>query len=434
MAETLGKSKPVNPDEIPEVLKSAGQESEAPKGDSPESLEEEFGLGRKNFFSKMSEQARAIAVSAYEGFKKIPGVDKVIGRLGISYNQFWINRWDKKAFNAKGKAESLHEINDDQITELNKTKKELESAIADLEKSGASNADSLKLRLTVLGKKMEELEAKNSSADEKFRRTNEKKEKYVTERNRIADKLIEKYEKSLKPLENTLEGLETERLKAELLTAAAEARYEIMQDQLERIEKQKERVKSILEQSGESERKIRIDGTIKELEAKLKTQRQKIERENENLERKNKEISERIDKVKSKADVYRQEKAEFEGVKKRGPGVIAPIEAKKQPEEAPLDTPEEIEEEESKEEQAKSISDLIARWNSEFKGDKSVVSNLPEFINSTPFLKAIKYSPDQKVTLKGFKKIVEVYFKLRKIPSGKFKELFNKFEKSMKNV
>ncbi len=46
----------------------------------------------KSFFEKMSDKGIKIAGRVYKGLYDIPIINRVVGKLEIAYNQFWIDR------------------------------------------------------------------------------------------------------------------------------------------------------------------------------------------------------------------------------------------------------------------------------------------------------------------------------------------------------
>jgi len=101
----------------PEGVKNQKRAAEQIKGNINSVLSPE----NKNFLEKMSEEGIKIASQVYEGLYNTPHVNRIVGKLEIAYNQFWIDKYQQKAAKFKGKIDSL----DLRIGAIDESKKKL---------------------------------------------------------------------------------------------------------------------------------------------------------------------------------------------------------------------------------------------------------------------------------------------------------------------
>ena len=101
----------------------------------------------------MSEVGVKIASPVYEGLYNTPGVNRIVGKLEIAYNQFWIDKYQQKAAKFKGKMDGL----DLRIGVLDESKKEIESFIKSLKSQNIPGAESLQIKLQNIDRQKVEL-------------------------------------------------------------------------------------------------------------------------------------------------------------------------------------------------------------------------------------------------------------------------------------
>jgi len=219
----------------------------------------------QGFFGKMSEAGKKIANQAYEGLYKIPVVNRVVGKMEIAYNQFWVDRHEKKAVKFKGKMDVL----DIQMGVLDQSKKEIGSVITNLKLEHTPGADSLQLRLKEMDQKKIKLLNKKDKIQSKFESRENKAKLYTNERDKIADRFIGRYNEKLAPMEKELDRLQTCKDEVDLSVDVMEARHHQFLAKLEGTERQKTEIEEALRRAGMSEGKIRKSVDIKTLEEVL---------------------------------------------------------------------------------------------------------------------------------------------------------------------
>ncbi len=415
----------------------------------------------KSFFNKISEGAKNIANQAYENIYKVPGVNKIVGKLEAGYNQLWANRHEKKAVKFKDKMDKL----DLQIGVKKYREEKIDSAIRDLQKRGHFGGDP-QLKLQKLNKEKFALENKKDKVQSKLESRDNKVSLYINKRDTIADRLINHYEEKLKPMEEELEKLQSLKDQAELSVAVEEVKYKEQIKKLKEEEKEKLEIEEKLKEGGLSEKEIKkatkeIEDSIAEGHLVIKRGRLEFAQEREKLNKK-------IAKADAKANPYRDKREEFNRIKQKRPLNIEAearersknvhyeekIEAhtrKDAPEiyvepssttsdqtsiESSTDfgTPpiQEIQEEEI---MKLEIPIYINSWNNyleEYGGDDFSV-----FVDGDDFLNKTGFSKNKTLEFLDFKNILKKYYKVKKLPVEKMnkfdKKIDDYFKKNFKN-
>lgn len=399
----------------------------------------------QSFLGRMSEGGKKLASQAYEGLYKIPGVNRVVGKLEIAYNQFWIDKHEEKAVGFKNKMDGL----DLKAGAFEQSKKEIESVIEDLKSQNIPGVESLQLKIKVIDQQKINLLNDKDKAQSKFEARENKAKLYTNERDRVADKLIGRYNEKLEPMEKELENLQTCKDQADLVIAVTEVKHKEQIAKLDGIEKRKTQVEEALRRTGMSEKEIGKFEAVKTLAGFLAEGREKIRLEKENLAQRKTKINEKIAKVDAKANPYRDKREEFARVKEGRPIKIEVATRERGREfkgteetashtraensgyessrtyeqESSVETGEETIEEDK---ERLKTQDYILGWNSYLQ--EKYGKKLPgELIDPKDFLRSTRLSAEHKLDFKDFKNILTKYYKFRKIPADKFNKSIDKF-------
>lgn len=344
----------------------------------------------QSFWGRMSEGGKKIASQAYEGLYKIPGVNRVVGKMEIAYNQFWIDRHEEKSVEFKNKMDGLGLKSE----AFEQSKKEIESVIENLRQQNIPGVESLELKVKVIDQQKINLLNEKDKIQSKFEARENKTKLYTNERDRVADKLIGRYNEKLEPMEKELENLQTCKDQADLVIAVTEVKHKEQIAKLDDIEKRKTQVEEALRRTGMSEKEIRKFEAVKTLEGFLSQGRENIRTEKENLARRKAEINAKIAKVDAKANPYRDKREEFARVKE--------------------------------DKERLKTSDYVSGWNSYLQ--EKYGKKLPgELIDPKDFLRSTRLSAEHKLDFKDFKNILTKYYKFRKIPADKLNKSIDKF-------
>lgn len=393
---------------------------------------------------RISEGGKKIASQVYEGLYKIPGVNRVVGKLEIAYNQFWIDKHEEKAVQFKNKMDGLGLKSE----AFEQSKKEIESVIQDLKQQNIPGVESLELKIKVIDQQKINLLNEKDKVQSKFEARENKTKLYTNERDRVADKLIGRYNEKLEPMEKELENLQTCKDQADLIITVTEVKHKEQAEKLDNIEKRKTQVEEALRRTGMSEKEIRKFEAVKTLDGFLNQGRENIRIEKENLAKRKAEINQKIAKVDAKANPYRDKREEFARVKEGRPLKIeVPTRERGRDftgteettphtraessrseysssyeRESPVETEEVVEEDK---ERLNTVS-FISGWNAYLQ--EKYGKKLPgEMIDPKDFLRSTRLSAEHKLDFKDFKNILTKYYKFRKIPADKLNKSIDKF-------
>ncbi len=410
--------------ENPEEVKNQEKEGERVEIRFP-NLTSVLNLENKSFFERMSSKAREIANRLYEGVYKIPVVNRIVGKLEIAYNQFWIDRHQEKAVQLREKIDGV----DLQLAALEQSKKEIESAVDDLKKQNIFGAaESLQIKLQDIDRERMALLNKKDKFLTKFEARENKLKLYTNERDRIADKLIARYEEKLKPMEAELERLQTFNDQLDLLIAVTEAKHNQQLTKLNDIEKKKIQIEETLRKTGMSEKKIRKFEAIKQLEKIVADGREKIRIEKEILARRKAEINKKIARVDAKANSYRDKREEFVRIKKGRP-VKFEVAARQREEvfvgEEEIKVHRRVE---AVDEKRLKIAIFLAEWNTLVK---ERYKNAGKNIDVKDFLKETGLSETDELDFEDFKNILSRYYKFKKLPMEQYNQSIEQYNQNM---
>jgi hypothetical protein len=439
---------PPTPESDPGLNKEKNKVNKAGEINTNENIISVLGSRAKSFWGRMSEKGAKIANQVYEGLYKIPVVNRIVGKMEIAYNQFWIDRHQEKAAKFKEKMDSL----DLHINTLDQSKKEIKSVIESLKQQNIPGIESLQIKLQDIDRQKEGLLNERDRAQSKFEARDNKLKLYTNERDRVADKLIRRYEEKLKPMEAELERLQTSRNKIDLLVVVTEVRHKESLARLDDIEKKKTRIEEALRKTGMSEKEIRNFESIKVLEGVLADGREKLRIEKENLARHKAKINEEIAKVDAKANSYRDKREEFVHIKERRPikidvaarqrgGVFTGEEkttahprGEAARETGPVSTDTEKEdktEEKTAESKDRSkdrlqVIDYINGWNTFLK---ETYKKDAQLINAKDFLRETGLRKNKSLDFDDFKRVLKAYLIYRKLPTEQFDKSIDLFYK-----
>jgi hypothetical protein len=274
-----------------------------------------FSPDNRSFFAKMSEGAKDMIDKAYEGLHEVPGVNMVLGKMEIAYDQFWLGRHEEKAAGLRDRMSAL----DMKSRALDVPKKELQSVIADLQEQNVPGFSSLQLKLKDIDAQKMKLANEKDRIQTRFEARENKVKHYANERDGIADKLIGYYGEKLAPMEKGLESLSTDRDQLDLSFAVMEARHNQQLESLNDLGEKKTKIERSLKMTGMSDRQISKFEAVKILDGMIVQGRASIKKERAKMSEKKTEIEEKIAAAEAKANPYRDRREEFTRVKSGRP-------------------------------------------------------------------------------------------------------------------
>lgn len=408
----------------------------------------------KNLWGKISSGAKEIMSNAYEGIYMTPGLNKVVGKMEIAYNQFWMDKKEGKAARLKDKMDSFGSKN----SALENAKSEISKASSILEEIGLPGVAS-NLRAE---KKIETQISKNENKMDKLQGRIEDRENriklFANKRDAIADRLITHYEKKLSPIEGRLGMLEDQRNEIELLCMSSEVRLDEQKAKVKKIEETRAKIEAAYMKAGYSDKQIRKNDSIKTLNDQINNIYTGIQLEQAKIAEKRKEINAKIAKANKKAEPYRNKKNNFIRVKNNRPIDFGLKERKyadewkgtEETEGHPREPGNDIYEKQYGYSDSENNSEIVykgmesfenltEKWNilvvenSEHVTDEQgMVRQSSEFLMIPPeeIIRATRMHPDNQMTKENFVRIVEQYYKVKKVEKSMYEKIINKFIKT----
>lgn len=417
----------------------------------PERIAPIIENNNKSLWGKISGGAKEIMSNAYEGIYLTPGLNKVVGKMEIAYNQFWMDKKEGKAARLKDKMDSFGSQND----ALESAKSEISKASSMLEEMGLPGVAS-NLRAE---KKIETQISKNENKIDKLQGKIEDRENriklFANKRDAIADRLITHYEKKLSPIEGRLGVLEEQRNEIELLCISSEVQLDEQKARVKKIEESRAQIEAVYLKAGYSDKQIRKNDSIKMLNDQINSIYTGIQLEQAKIADKRKEINTKIAKINRKAEPYRNKKNNFIRVKNNRPIDFGLKERKyadewkgtEETEGHPREPGDDIYEKqygyndsennyeivykdmESFENLTEEWNILVVRNSEHVKDEQGETRQSSEFLRIPPeeIIRATRMRPGSQMTRENFVRIVEQYYKVKKVAKPMYEKIINKF-------
>lgn len=401
----------------------------------------------EGLWNKMSSKGKQIMSGVYEGIYKTPVVNRLVGKMEIAYNQFWIDKKEEKAVELKGKMDTLNVRRES----LSDVQNEIRNAALELEEDGISGSNKLMLRHKGLEKQKTKIEKKEDKLQGRIEKRENRISLYTNKRDAIADRLITHYEKKLSPIEGRLEVLEDKQNKVELISIAAEVKLDEQYAKLKNLEERKMIIEKKYTAAGFTERQIGRDPVIKELASKINNGYSNIQIEKGIIAAKRDEVNRRVAKIDKKAEPYRNRKNEFIRVKDNRP-VKIDLEKRVEPREfkgreettshtryenpdgynyggETKSSQDHTEYVGSAFENMHEFSNLISNYNGLIDGVIKKDKKLSVLqVDEKDLIKATKISRTSRMNTKNFARILEQYYKTKKIPESVYKNITSKLK------
>lgn len=295
--------------EAPAVERGRTRETAAGRVESAEvrNLRAGMSLENQGFFNKMTEGGRDMFIRACEatGLDGISAFSNTIDKLGVAYNRFWGNRHEMKAAELKAQMDGL----DAAIAEMR-------SGTGAMEGEGIG-AEMMKVGARRMDQQIEKMLNEKDKLQSNFEYRHNKVTLYTNERDRIADKLIGRYDEKLAPMEKRLESLKARGDEVALTVAVTEAKHSNELLRLQGIEDKQMRIEEAMRRGGFKPGEIR-DATAVFAEI-VKNGRAEIRKEKDRLAKQKNEIDKKIAKVDDRANPYRDKRENFVRVKNDRP-------------------------------------------------------------------------------------------------------------------
>ncbi|MDA3815405.1 MAG: hypothetical protein PF549_03485, partial [Patescibacteria group bacterium] len=413
---------------------------------------EMLGLENRSVWSKMSESGKNFFSDIFNDLKaKIPEPGRYLGKLSIAFNQIWLSRNEKKAAEIKGKIDAWEKKRDG----LKKAKDEINGVVERLKEQGIPGVESLQVKINDIDRKDAKFLAKKDELQTKLEARDNTIALYANKRDRIANGLIEEYDKKLNPMESELKSLDAHKEKINALSAKTEKENKKNQDTIDELERKKNKIKESYRLMGMKERQIRKDDAIKILDETIVNSQTKIKESEKLIAEKKAVINEEISRMDRKANPYRDRREEFVRVKEGRP-LRVKTEKRKQSDdfmkaeedvrinnrekEEPVDDFEEAvnDEQEESENDSQEKNESVDNSGVENSAEKENTAKVSQFIiafnkkvvkyfgkesefiiKSKEFLNTNKIKEDEELETINFNKMLDKYYKSKKLSLAK---------------
>lgn len=398
-----------------------------PGRESGKATAEIFNSENKKLHDELPPKGKKMTERIYDFIYKIPGINRVVGKLEIAYNQSKADKNLKVNAGLKAQMEKMSQ----EIAVLDGTKKELSNLTSQFEKQG-SGLESVVLSLSVkvndLDTKRNNLLEKKEKIQDEFEERENKIKLHTAEINRVADTLIERYNKSIEPLKKELDSLQLAEDKIGLDESVFNALHEEQKTKLDIISNKGLELIAVLKKTGMSDKEIQNFGAIKSLE-KLATEGiAKIDKEKAEIAAKRSELVAKIEKTKTKAGIYEGKVKEFESLKYDTPILLdKPIHRVKDEGIITEKSAEPAYRESAHEAYNRlDVGSYINRWNT-FLTEKYGSQDDNDFVKMNDFMRDTGLSRSAKLDSKNFKNILSKYYKYARIPTSSFNQKADEF-------
>ncbi|MEI8249422.1 MAG: hypothetical protein WCG07_02920 [Candidatus Taylorbacteria bacterium] len=420
---------PENPNNIPPVIPP----EEKPKAEVPptppaseDQAKQDNKPENKGFFSRVSEKIESVRSSLYEGMYKIPGINKIVAKMEIAYNQVGINGNQEVAVQLKGQADSLSS----RIQSLEKTKQDIITAAENLKNKGMPGSERILLKLQGLDSEKNDLLGKRDKIQSKFEAKQNRIKEYTGARDAVAGRLIESYNKKLEPINAAVETLRKDKEQLGFTGAVMEVRHQQKNEEIAGFEAHRAEIEEGLRAAG-----ITSDSEIKfytkELTDAITQGRAEIKKDKEAFEKEQKRIDSAIAQKTEEGNPYRDAREEFVRVTHMRP-IDVRMEKRtigepyEQTESASSSGSEgqnnEINQESGKKPERLPVGVAIEEWNKLLKTKNE--KTIPAIDSKEFFTLAKGVTKDFGVNLKEFKTLIGSYYKLKGVDSRKFETYY----------
>ena len=362
---------------------------------------------------------------------------KLEDKLIIAFSEFWADKHEEKSIALKNKVDAL----DSKINTIREAKREIETIIEEYKSEKLPGVESLQLKVKKMEREERDLLNKKDKAQSEIEARGDKIKLYINERDRAVNRFIERYNEKLEPMEEKLKILETNKDEVNLLIAVAEIRNKRFVEEIDNIKERKIKIEEAFRKIGLSERKIKKDKALIFLSERLKELDKKIKTSEDALSEKKELINKKVAEIDAKANRYRDKKEEYLRIKEGRPIEIVLEEREESPdfqeEEEIISRPRKKQPEGLRKREGEitegreklTIQNYISLWDSYLSNKYNQALADEERINSGDFSKLTGLSTEYQLGFEDFKNVLELYYKLKKMPTEKFYINIDSFSK-----
>ena len=429
------------PPVIPAPEDQSKQEKNVPEADGKD-LFDHVSEKMSGVRRSISEKVESVRDFLSEGIYKVPGLNKIVGKLEIAYNQVGINANEQSSVDLKGKVEALSA----RVQSLEDSKQSLISVAEKLKSNGMPGSEKILLKLQGLDKEKNDLLGKKDTMHSAFEAKQNRIKEYTSSRDAVAGKLIEYYDKKIEPFNKEIDSLRTNKEHLGFSTTVMEVRHQQKMEQVTKLETDRAEIEKNLKLAGINEKEIK--SLTKEITDAINTGRIEVKKEKEKIDKEMKNVDASIARKREQANPYHDAREEFVRVTHVRPQDIRMPQRKMgEVYEPKKEIVSEIVSENVETGQGEQlpaggfmaersverrdrtpIGGAIELWNQVLKekNEKAIPSIDPKEL----FMLTKGLNKDLAVNLSEFKKIIEAYYKIKKVDARTFETYYrNAFSK-----
>ncbi len=266
----------------------------------------------KVILENLSDSGKEFATKIFESIETQS--DKVLGRVGIAFNQFWIEKHEGKSTKIHEKIEGL----DEKISKVDDSTSKISASIEVLKNRGI-NTDKFERQIENNRIKKEALTLKREQQQMRYENREEKKNLFVSRRNEIVDRLIGYQEERLNPINEKIKKMNNDIDKERFNLQIDRIKHIEREDDLNTITKTREEIREAYEESGMSKWRIRRNEALRDLDREIKSARKASDKESEEITKGREELlkkKEKVVKKEQKTIPYRQRISKLQAIRR----------------------------------------------------------------------------------------------------------------------
>ncbi len=390
-------------------------------------------IERLGFPGGMSGGARSLIRRAFESIYRVPFINRMTAKLGIAYNEIWMQRHEKKAAQKRDKVSNL----DNQIDAIQQSIQEMSNERERAQQENAAGTAPLISNIRKGEKRLRKLRKKRDKAQSKFEKRDNKMSTYANRRDGIADKLIHRYDEKLRPFEDRMERQRQAVYRLEMDQAVMAERHDREMQRLDRIKQLRDQRWDNLRQAGVSERQA--NKSVEWQDDRMRSIRDSIEAERRQLEDRKARIDKQMARIDKKANRRRDIQDTYKRVKERRPLRTTTTDRERTPDirerESVSDHVGERAggEQQERRRESRTVSDFVENWNT-YLSNEVGEDNVPqgERIDINHFVVSLQRShhgldQNSRFGFDNFERLLRAYFRINNVRDQNLEQRFNYF-------
>lgn len=422
----------VKPENQTENLENARENTENGVEDVKEEDYEILNEENKNYLETgLAQKGKRFFSGLYEKLDRIPVINKLAGKMAIAYNEKFAKINEKSTNEISGKISE----SDQKLKQFAEIEHQLKTVLAQLEGDNLPGTEKIRTSLRRIENKRKKEESRNKESRGKLAEKIESYKSFINERNRIADGLIDFYEKKMLPVKEKLDELNKEQNRLGAVGLAQEIRSDTHRLKIDELEKKKNSIIEVLKKAQMTDKEIEKFAAIKSINSAIERINKDIEKKDKELEKKINKISRKIDSKNNKYKKVEEKKITFDKIKLGEQIDFSELEDKSKEKfdikEVIIDTSDDNES--SVEKDRRSLDKFAKLWNLYVAKVSDKENSIP-FIDTADLMKTLEITQPQSFSVDQFCKIMKAFYEYNSIPAEIIDEKIKGFKELISNT